>query len=263
MSLKAIQVQAALLILIGASFASCNSSEIKIQEAATQVGTIPTETSAEVGKETLKSDPDLSTRYSFPAEIDPTKRYLFYLHGKIIEDQGLPAISPEFGEYKYEENLDVLEGYGFVVISEQRPRDTDGGEYAKWIAGQVDELFAAGVRPGAITVVGASKGAAITSLVSNMVSSSEVNYVLLGACYQPMIDEWKQQGISLSGNVLAIYDSSDEYAASCQELFDFSKGKGLGRQSEIVLHFGTGHGILYEPLIEWVLPTVQWAKQEW
>ena len=150
-----------------------------------------------------------------------------------------------------------------MVISEQRAKDTDSGEYAHKIAAQVDDLLSAEVPPGSITVVGASKGAVITSSVSNMVSSSEVNYVLLGACYQPMIEEWKQQGTALSGNVLAIYDSSDEYATSCQELFDFSDGKGLGRQSELVLHVGTGHGIRYEPLMEWILPTVKWANQEW
>jgi hypothetical protein len=77
-----------------------------------------------------------------------------------------------------------------------------------------------------------------------------------------MVDEWSQQGASLSGNVLAIYDSADEYAGSCAELFTLSEGKGLGRHAEVILQVGTGHGILYEPLAEWVLPTVQWANQE-
>ena len=31
--------------------------------------------------------------YSFPANIDPDKQYLLYLHGKILEDQGIPAVS--------------------------------------------------------------------------------------------------------------------------------------------------------------------------
>lgn len=38
---------------------------------------------------------DLS-QYVFPTTFNPAKRYLFYLHGKIIEDQGLPAVSPDF-----------------------------------------------------------------------------------------------------------------------------------------------------------------------
>jgi hypothetical protein len=267
MSIKSILVKAALLVLVGIAFASCSSSREQSQETPTQLSTIPTPVPThihdEVEKETQDSNIDLSAGYSFPAKIDPTNHYLFYLHGKIIEDQGLPAISPEFGEYQYAEILDAFENSGFVVISEQRLKDTDGTEYAQKITAQVDELLNAGVAPGSITVVGASKGAAITSTVSNMMSNSELNYVLLGGCYQPLIDDWMQQGLSLSGNVLAIYDSSDEYASSCQDWFDFSDGKGLGRQSEIVLQVGTGHGILYEPLPGWVSPTVQWAKQEW
>jgi hypothetical protein len=66
--------------------------------------------------------------------------------------------------------------------------------------------------------------------------------------------------MSLYGNVLAIRDAVDNLSGSCQELFDFSKGKGLGRHDEIVLNIGTGHGILYKPLDEWIQPTVNWAK---
>src|SRR5512139_636338 len=57
--------------------------------------------------------PDLSG-FAFPSMVDVTHRYLFYLHGKIIEDQGLPAVSPEFGEYRFEEILQALQNYGFV-----------------------------------------------------------------------------------------------------------------------------------------------------
>lgn len=206
---------------------------------------------------------DLRESFAFPKEIDPNKRFMFYLHGKIIEDQGLPAISPQYGEYRYEAILEQLQGYGYVVISEQRPRDADGTEYAHRVLSQVNDLLAAGVPPGSITVVGASKGAAIAAFVSNLVANIEVNFVLLGGCHQPLIDEWKQSGTTLSGNVLAIYDSADEYAASCQELFEYSEERGLGQHLEIVLQIGSGHGILYEPLQEWVLPTVEWADQEW
>ena len=49
----------------------------------------------------------------FPDTIDPQNQYMFYLHGKIIEDQGIPAISPDFGEYEYAAILEKLGGYGF------------------------------------------------------------------------------------------------------------------------------------------------------
>jgi hypothetical protein len=225
---------------------------------ATVIPTAPSEDSPQLTSATL------AARYGFPTQIDPTKRYLFYLHGKILEDQGLPAISPEFGEYQYQEILSVLESYGFAVISEQRPKNADGWEYAQRTARQVAELLTTGVPPGSITVVGASKGASIATVASALVGNPEVNYILLGSCHPTLIDEWKQEGLTLSGNVLAIYDFADEkYSGSCEELFDLSEGKGLSRHDELVLHVGTGHGILYKPLPEWVLPTVRWANQEW
>ena len=202
--------------------------------------------------------------YEFPNSIDPTKRYIFYLHGKILEDQGIPAVSPEFGEYWYEEILKTLQSYGFEVISEQRPKNANSWEYAQRTARQVADLLTAGVPPGSITIVGASKGAAIAAVASDLVGNPEVNYVLLGTCHQTLVDEWKQGGLILSGNVLSIYDyEDDEYSGSCEELFKLAEGKGLSRHNEIVLQVGTGHGILYQPLPEWVLPTVQWANQEW
>jgi hypothetical protein len=202
--------------------------------------------------------------YEFPNSIDPTKRYMFYLHGKILEDQGIPAVSPEFGEYQYEEILRTLQSYGFEVISEQRPKDADGWEYAQRTAGQVSELITFGVPPGSITVVGASKGATIATVSSHLVGNPEVNYILLGTCHPTLVEEWKQGGLILSGNVLAIYDfEDDEYSGSCEELFSFAEGKGLNHHDELVLQVGTGHGILYQPLPEWVLPTVKWANQEW
>jgi len=203
-------------------------------------------------------------KYEFPSSIDPTKRYVFYLHGKIIEDQGIPAVSAEFGEYRYEEILLTLQGYGFEVISERRPKNADGWEYAQRTAKQVTELLTAGVPPGLITVIGASKGATIAAVTSHLVGNPEVNYVLLGTCHPTLVSEWKQGGLMLSGNVLAIYDfADDEYSGSCEELFSLAEGKGLSRHNELVLQVGTGHGILYEPLPDWIIPTVQWAKQEW
>jgi len=209
--------------------------------------------------------------YAFPAQIDPAGRYLFYLHGKIIEDQGLPAVSPDYGEYQYGAILQALSEHGFRVISEVRPKDTDPLAYAQHVAGQVDELLAAGVPAENITVVGASKGGGIAIYVSNLVGDEKVNYVPMAICSPETVAELIQTQVALHGNVLSIYDASDEFAGSCAELFAFSAGKGLGKHEEIVLNVGprtlksdglrgtTGHGILYQPLDEWVLPVVAWA----
>ena len=93
------------------------------------------------------------TQYVFPTSIDPSKRYLFYLHGRIIEGQGIPAVSPDYGTYEYEAILGKLTSFGFTVISEQRSKDADGMKYAEQVAGQVTKLLEAGVPTKNFTVV--------------------------------------------------------------------------------------------------------------
>ena len=89
-----------------------------------------------------------------------------------------------------------------------------------------------------------------------------LNYVLLGTCYADSVDQWVRDGMVFHGNLLAIRDIADvEYSGSCEKWFRISEGRGLGRHEEIVVRVGTGHGILYKPLDEWVLPTVDWATR--
>ena len=269
MIVTGVNMRAVILILAIFVISGCtNVSEFGSQplESDTKIPTrFPTSTPTTLVEETSTFDTPPSTTdfdydaFAFPAEIDPSGRYMFYLHGKIIEDQGIPAISPEHGEYKYSEILLTLQNHGFVVISEQRSKDTHSTIYAQRVAGQVNDLLGFGVPAESIIVVGASKGAIIAAIVSKLLRNPEVNYVFLGACYSPFIEDWKQQGLSLSGNVLAIYDADDRDVSSCEELFTFSNPDLLGRHDEIVLHVGTGHGILYEPLPEWVIPTVKWG----
>ena len=201
-----------------------------------------------------------TSNYAFPTSIDPSKRYMFYLHGKIIEDQGIPAISPDFGEYEYGAILEKLSEYDFVVISEQRPRNT-GVEYARRVVDQIISLRNADVPAKNITVVGASKGAYLTIFVSHFLLNENVNFVIMAICTPDIVDELNQYQILLYGNVLSIYDSADEYAESCQELFSFSAGKGIAAHNEIVLHLDMGHGMLYQPLDDWMVPVVQWADR--
>jgi hypothetical protein len=152
--------------------------------------------------------------YDFPLSIDPAKNYLFYLHGKIIEDQGLPAVSPEFGKYEYEAILKKLESYGFVVISEQRSRDTVSAEYASRVTDQIKTLQDAGVPAENITVVGASKGAGIAAIVSSLLKDCKMNFVLLGFCAPDTVRELVQNRTGLYRNVLAIRDSTDDLSVS-------------------------------------------------
>ena len=142
MCFKTIFSQIGIIILFASFIAGCSSVKSEttisptpgISEATPILPTssiIPTITPHQLSP--ILELPD----YAFPDSIDPARQYMFYLHGKIIKDQGIPAISPDYGEYEYAAILEKLSGYGFVVISEQRPKDTDSVEYASKITEQV------------------------------------------------------------------------------------------------------------------------------
>ncbi|MDK2979772.1 MAG: hypothetical protein PWQ55_119 [Chloroflexota bacterium] len=210
----------------------------------------------------VHSQSDQLSEYGFPETIDSDARYLFYLHGKIIEDQGLPAVSDEYGEYQYVEILETFSGHGFTVISEVRPQDTDSFAYAEQVIAQINDLLAADVPAEHITVVGASKGAGIALLVSHYLGNEDVNYVILSICTPEVVRDLIDQRNNLYGRVLSIYDEPDEYAGSCRDLLDYSRDQGLTADREIELHTGLRHGILYQPLDVWVLPSVEWTLAE-
>lgn len=193
-----------------------------------------------------------------PQRIDAKARYLFYLHGRIVEEQGARAVSPQFGPYEYAQILDTLAGRGFVVISEARPRGTDVQQYAPKVVEQINTLMKAGVPPGHITVVGASRGGVIAVAVSTRLKQRAVNFVILASCGNS--DEYRRFKPDLWGNVLSIYDYKDDTGAgTCQRFF--AQATGLGRHNEVLVKLGLGHGLLYRPLKEWVEPAVAWANQ--
>jgi hypothetical protein len=67
----------------------------------------------------------------------------------------------------------------------------------------------------------------------------------------------KSMDLNFYGNILSIYDEKDQLVGSCQSFFQQSTG--INRHKEIILKVGTGHGIVYKPLKEWIDPVVHWA----
>ncbi len=258
--------QFSLLFLIIICFTACaGAPEATLPEQAalseTAVPVLLMDTPAATETPIQATPTSALSAYAFPASIDPQARYLFYLHGKIIEDQGLPAISADYGEYEYAAILEALEAGGYEVISEQRAAGTDSVEYARRVAGQVTLLLTSGVPPTAIVVVGASQGAWIAIHVSHTLGNDKINYVLLSICSPETVQELIDDKIHLSGSVLSIYDAGDALAGSCQALFDYSEDKGTCQVEELVLQLGRGHGMLYQPLDEWVQPTLDWGRE--
>lgn len=205
--------------------------------------------------------PGTPRKWGLPEKIDPKAYYLFYLHGKIVEDQGPEAVSPEFGPYRFQGIVDAFKAKEFVVIGEIRPKGTDGAKFAKRVTQQVRMLIAKGVPAEHIAVIGASKGAGIALLVSDQLGPIGVKTVLLAICNHSTLESWKKNSVCAKGTVLSIYDFKDAIAGSCKELFARCVSD-LTDYREIEIKLGKGHGLLYEPFPEWVEPAAQWVRPE-
>jgi hypothetical protein len=184
--------------------------------------------------------------------------YIYYLHGKIVEDQGRNAVSERFGPYEYDRIVSALGQTGADVVSEVRKTNTDSRSYATQVAAEIRQLKQSGVPSRNITVVGASKGAAITLEISHLLNDDGISYVLLAICAPSLLEYWARQEICPAGRVLSIFDVSDESVGSCNALVDRCRATVAGYR-EIELDLGLSHGILYQPYDEWVTPVLEWA----
>ena len=192
------------------------------------------------------------------------EKYLFYLHGKILEDQGIPRPRSErYGYYEYEKIVETFHSRGFTVRSEIRPPNTQVLAYAEKIAGEIRGLLRSGVAPGRITVVGASKGGVIAIFISALLQERDIHFVFLASCHEAVYRNLQEMGMRIAGNILSIYDAADDTGCgSCRNFIAAAREKRLGRYKEIVLHMALGHGFLYRPYAEWVEPVVAWANDE-
>lgn len=183
--------------------------------------------------------------------------YLFYLHGRIIEDQGINAISEKYGPYEYTQILKALEQKNIKVISEARKKDTDITSYAKQITQEIRTLLQSGVSPKNICVLGASKGSVITMLVSTQLANPAMKFILMGNCNDWVLDNFD---MNLQGHILSIYEKSDEFGKSCDSII--ATTASVSTFKEIALETNLGHGFLYKPLKEWIQPALTWTKEQ-
>jgi len=202
--------------------------------------------------EVLTGD-DIVARDSF----DMNTRFIFYLHGKIIEDEGIEAEHPEHGRYEYFETLSYLATSGGQIISEVRPSGTDVFEYAENVNGWVTHLLNAGVAPQNISIVGFSKGAGIVILASDLLKNPAINLVLIGICSDEINT---MTNVSLSGRVLSLFDTSDEFGGSCEDLA--ARSAGISEFKEISYSTGEGHGAFYQAESFWLDAVLEWIGIE-
>lgn len=198
--------------------------------------------------------------------VDPSAKYLFYLHGAIMEKQGKKASSPRYGVYLYRRIIEHFEDRGLVVIEEVRG-PVNPHQYAAMISKQIHRLMAAGVPPFNITVSGFSKGGSIALLLASSMNDPNLRYVIMAGCgkgqYAFGFEQFlkKKRGARLKGHILSIYATSDLDAGSCRPAIEQSSGEGL-TFIEKRIRSNKGHGLFYQPRPEWITPVAFFALGE-
>lgn len=188
------------------------------------------------------------------------KNYIFFLHQRFLENHSLEDVHPEYGKAEYPEIIQAFEKEGFEVMSEKRGGDVNAREYASKIVNQIDSLLLKGVAPSNITVIGTSKGGYIAQYVSTLSENPDLNFVFIGSYRDSDIEHIPQ--INFCGNILTIYEKSDEYGVSAVRRKETSNLR-INHFKEIELSTGMGHGFLFKALNEWIAPSVKWAKQNY
>jgi hypothetical protein len=192
----------------------------------------------------------------FPDTVHPEERYVIYSHGFIVEGDDPKPISPLYGQYDFPAIKQALfKGGGFNLLAYQRPKDPNTDAYAETLKSWVKRLRDAGVKPSRITLVGFSRGAQLTAFVSSDLAGEGINTALMAICTDG--DLQRQPPLILGGNLLVIYEMSDQYG-SCAKLAARSH---LTSFKQVAISTGKKHGAFFQPLPDWVQPLKAWIAK--
>ncbi len=189
-----------------------------------------------------------------PSKVHPSKKYVFYLHGRIVQEQENP-VHKDYGLYDYPAILKALQSPDYHLITERRAKGTGISEYAIHVKAQIDTLISKGITAETIYVVGASMGAGITMEVSRLANNNKLNFAILALCDESLFDYAKEVNLKPCGNFLSIYENSDE-AKSCSKLL--KDQECVSGFKEVQLNMNNRHGFIYQPYHQWVDPLKKW-----
>lgn len=191
----------------------------------------------------------------FPDTVHASGRYVIYSHGMIVEGDDPKPISPQYGQYDFPAiKQSLFNAGGFNLIAYQRPKSSDDS-YADTLKSWVKRLLDAGVKPSRITLVGFSRGAQLTALASSGLAAEGINTALLAICEDGDVSQ--AQGLVLGGNLLSIYETSDQLG-SCRKLSARSHLKSF---EEVAISTGKKHGAFFQPLPQWTEPLKAWIAK--
>lgn len=187
---------------------------------------------------------------AFPENATQSQRYIIYAHGRIIETEGINAVSPRFGPYEYSDITKALAQGDADVIALVREGETDAHRYADTLAQQINALISQGVRPEHITLAGFSKGGYITLLTARRLKYPSLRYVVMAGCVAGITDGTDLNADGLQGAVLSMVDAADDLSFSCAPLF--ARNPQLSQTKDIIFQTGTGHGLFYRVDPVWI-----------
>lgn len=193
----------------------------------------------------------------FPDRYDIDQSYIIYLHGAIVEREGVNATSAQFGSYDFTEIVSALAAGDADVIAPVRSGDVDAHRYATEIGREIIRMIASDVRPQQITVAGFSKGGYMTLMAARRLGEQSLRYVVMAGCTENIADGSDMRADGLYGNILSMVDASDDLAFSCMPLF--ARNRQLNDPQEIIFTNGTGHGFFYEADPAWTDMVLQWS----
>ena len=191
---------------------------------------------------------------SFPDEINAAGKYVFYSHGFIVEGNNPRPINARWGIYEFPAIKQALSAQNYTLIAYHRPAKTDPLKFAQKLAENIRTLLAHGVKAENITLVGFSRGGAITILTSSLLKMDNINFVILAGCSRFMK---KNPQYTLYGHVFSIYETSDG-VGSCQFVID--RSLKVSSFEELAISTGKEHGAFYQPRLEWLLPVKKWLS---
>ena len=189
-----------------------------------------------------------------PTEIHANEKYVFYSHGLIVEGSNPTPTNPRWGLYDFPKVKAALASDKYNLIAYHRAKNTKPRAFARKLAADVNLLIKHGVKPKNISLVGFSRGGAITILTSSYIQSSDINIILLATCNTFMKGHVE---FIVIGNFHSIYETSDGNG-SCQFLMEQSEQ--VNTMEEISISTGEEHGAFYRPMAEWVVPVKDWLE---
>lgn len=190
----------------------------------------------------------------FPLDVNKNEKYVFYSHGKIVEGINPRPESPRWGSYEYPKIKQALSSDEYNLIAYHRPKNTKPKAFAQKLANDVELLIQKGVPTTNITLVGFSRGGAITILASNLLAKKNLTFIILAGCGRYLNDNTE---LTLYGHIYSIFETSDD-VGSCQFLID--RSKNVESFTEQSISTGKEHGAFYTPLPEWIVPVKKWLK---